>query len=81
MTGSTMIALPRTQPFPIITNTFHICSARVSNAVENMFKRLSCFCKRLSNDDVGVARGTMFHEIRPGAGFETGDFVRKKLVA
>ena len=29
----------------------------------------------LSNDDVGAARGTVFQEIRPGAGFKTGDFV------
>ena len=36
-------------------------------------------CKGLLNDDVGVARGTMFQEIRPGAGFKTGDFVEEKL--
>ena len=34
-------------------------------------------CKGLSNDDVGVARGTVFQEIRPGAGFKTGDFVKE----
>ena len=28
---------------------------------------------------VGVARGTVFEEIRPGAGFKTGDFVKEKL--
>ena len=33
----------------------------------------------LSNDDVGVARGTVFQEIRPGAGFKTGDFGKDKL--
>ena len=38
-------------------------------------------CKSLSNDDVGVARGiTVFQgDIRPGAGFKTGDFVGEKL--
>ena len=36
-------------------------------------------CKGLSNDDVGVARGTVFEEIRPGTGFKTGDFVQEKL--
>ena len=38
-----------------------------------------CFFKGLSNDDVGVARGTAFQKLRPGAGagFETGDFVKK----
>ena len=32
--------------------------------------------KRLSNDDVGAARGAVFQELRPGAGFKTGDFVK-----
>ena len=36
-------------------------------------------CKGLSNDGVGVARGTVFQEARPGAGFTTGDFVKEKL--
>ena len=30
--------------------------------------------KGLSNDDVRLARGTVFQETRPGAGFKTGDF-------
>ena len=34
-------------------------------------------CKSL--DDVWVARGTVFHQIRPGAGFKTGDFVEEKM--
>ena len=33
----------------------------------------------LSNDDVGVARGTVSQEIRWGAGLKTGDFVKEKL--
>ena len=33
----------------------------------------------LSNDDVGVSRATVLQEIRPGAGFKTGDFVEEKL--
>ena len=36
-------------------------------------------CKGLSNDDVGMAIGTVVQEIRPGAGFETGDFVKERL--
>ena len=36
-------------------------------------------CKGLSNDDAGAARGTVFQEVRPGAGFETGDFVKETL--
>ena len=34
-------------------------------------------CEGRSNDDVGVARGIVFQEIRPGAGFKTGDFVEE----
>ena len=30
-------------------------------------------------DAVGVSRDTMFQKIRPGDGFETGDFVKEKL--
>ena len=35
-------------------------------------------CKGQSNDDVGATRSTVFQEIRPGAGFKTGDFVKEK---
>ena len=36
-------------------------------------------CKGLSNDDVRVARGTVFQEVRLRAGFKTDDFAKKKL--
>ena len=36
-------------------------------------------CKGLSIDDVLVSRDTVLEEIRPGAGFETGDFVKEKF--
>ena len=32
-----------------------------------------------SNDDVGVARGTVFQALRRGAGFKTDDFVEEKI--
>ena len=35
-------------------------------------------CKEQSCDDVGVARGIVFQETRPDAGFKTGDFRLKK---
>ena len=35
--------------------------------------------KGLSNDDVGVSTDTIFQEIRPSAGFKTGDFVKEML--
>ena len=37
------------------------------------------FCKGLSNDDIAVARGTVFQEIWPAAGSKTGHFVIEKL--
>ena len=37
-----------------------------------------CLQQGLSNDSVGVERGTVFQEIRPGAGFKTGVFVLRK---
>ena len=37
-------------------------------------------CKGVSIDDVGVSRDIAYHqEIRPGAGFETSDFVEEKF--
>ena len=29
---------------------------------------------------VGMARGTVFQAIRPGAGFKTGDFAKKEML-
>ena len=47
---------------------------------ENSILKTFHACKGLSNDDVRVARVvTVFQEIRPGAGFKTGDFVIEKL--
>ena len=31
--------------------------------------------KALSSDDIGMARNTVFQEIRPGAGIKTGELV------
>ena len=36
-------------------------------------------CKGLSNGDIGVTRGAVIKDIRPGAGVNTGDFVEEKL--
>ena len=36
-------------------------------------------CEGLSNDGAGLENGAVFQELRPGAGFETGDFVKYKL--
>ena len=46
-------------------------------------KSSTCFlvCETLSIDNVGVSKDTIFREIRPGADFETGDFVKEMLGA
>ena len=36
---------------------------------EIIIKTFLCLLRSLSNDDVGSVRGTVFQEIRPGAGF------------
>ena len=39
-----------------------------------------CVCKGLPTDDVGGGKGhTVFQEIRPRAGFKTGDFAKELL--
>ena len=45
---------------------------------EKVSSKCILVCKGLSNDGVGVASGTVFQEIRPGAGFKTGYFVNEK---
>ena len=45
------------------------------------FSKYFFVCKQLSKDDVAVARGIVFQEVRPGAGFKAGDFVEEKLEA
>ena len=40
---------------------------------------LLCANKGLTIDDVRVLRDTVAQEIRPGADFETGDFVQSKV--
>ena len=48
--------------------------------MENISFNIFLFAKgNQSNDGVGVPRGMTFQELRPGAGFETGGFVKKKL--
>ena len=47
--------------------------------MKNISSHIFLFEKKgLSNDDIGGARGTLFQETRPGAGFKTGDFVKEK---
>ena len=50
-----------------------------NDTIESRVSIYYLVCKGLSINDVGVSRDTVFKEIRPGAGFKTGDFVQEKL--
>ena len=43
-------------------------AARHERCYESLYAYVFLFAKGLSNDDVGVAEGTVFPEIRHGAG-------------
>ena len=53
--------------------------ARLKDTIEKKASIYLLVCKGLAIDDVGVSGDTVFQDIRPGAGFETGDFVQAKL--
>ena len=80
MTGSTIAPIQKTQRFPF-ARTFHGCSVRRLDLILKKTPSYSriLVCKGPSNDGVvGVARGTVSQEIRSGAGFKTGIFVKKR---
>ena len=58
---------------------FHGLLDTRKNTIENKVSIYFLVCKGLTIDDVGVSRDTVVEEIRPGACFETGDFVKEKL--
>ena len=47
--------------------------------IEKNISKYFVVCEGLTIDDAGVSRDTVFQKIRPGAGFETGDFVKETL--
>ena len=49
----------------VLQRTFHGCSAR-RRILRKHYLHMFSFCEGLSNDDVGVTRGSVFQEIRPG---------------
>ena len=72
MTDST-IDLPKTSDF--LSQTFCGWSIHGRMPLKTKFILHFLACRGLSIDDVGVSRHNVFHEIRPGAGFETRNFV------
>ena len=56
-----------------------LLDTRKDDAVENKVSVYFLVCKSLTINDVGVSRDIVFQEKRPGADFETGDFVIENL--
>ena len=77
LTTDSTIAPPQNQRFSL-TNVSWLLDTR-KDAMKRISACITFVCGGLSNDDVRVVRGTVFQEIRPGAGFKTGDFVKEKL--
>ena len=63
----------------IFFNERFMAARHEEGCYENNISMCSLVCKEISEDDVGVARGTVSQETRPGAGLKTGDFVKEKL--
>ena len=78
-TDSTMIAPPKTCDF--LEREHFMVARHEEGCYEKASSNIFMYAKKgLSNDDVGVARGTVFQETRPGAaGFKTGDSLKEKL--
>ena len=76
MTGSYYDSPPRNQRFSL-TNVSWLLDTR-KDTIENEVFIYFLMRQGLSIDDVGVSRDTVFQEIRPGTGFETGDFAKEK---
>ena len=71
------IAPPQNQQFSS-TNVPWLPDTR-KDTIESKVSIYSLVRKGLSIDDVGVSGNPAFKEIRPGAGVETGDFVKEKF--
>ena len=79
-TDSTIAPLPQIQRFSLTRVPWVLDTRKV--ALKDSFICFLVWNKGISNDSVGVARGTTVvkdQEIRPGAGFKTADLVKEKL--
>ena len=79
-TDSTIVAPPNPPPPPprepaIPFNERFMAARHEEGCYENNFCKYVLVCKGLSNDDIEVARGTVFQKIRPGAGGIRGNLV------
>ena len=74
--GGSTIDTPKNQRV-FLTNVSWLLDTR-----KDAMKSISSYVlvrEGLLADDVGVAKGTVFQEIRPRAGFKSGDFVEQFL--
>ena len=78
MKTDSTIAPPKTSDF-LLTDVSWLLGTRTPDPIENRVFLWFLVCKSLSIDGVGVSRDTVFQEVRPEAGFETGDFGKKKV--
>ena len=79
---------PKNQPFSSMSISWLLDLRKDATAKKGVFtyiyiqvhKYMFLFAKGLSNDGVRVAKGApCFWSIRPGAGFNTSDFVKEKF--
>ena len=71
------IVSPQNQPFSVTVVSWLLGTRKDAMTKHMLIHFFVFFCKGLWNGDVAVARGTFFQEIRPGAGFKTGDSLKK----
>ena len=76
--GRTDSTIAPTQNSDFLSRTFHGSQHEEECHEKKIYLRFFLVCSRLSNDYIGMARGTVLREINPGAGFKPGDFVKKK---
>ena len=76
-TGST-IAPPKKKPVIFFDERFMAARHEEGCHGKTIFTYFPV-CKGLSNDDIGVARGTVILETRTEAGVKTSEFVNEEL--
>ena len=77
-TSESFYGSPPTKPSISLTDVSWLLDMS-KDGMKNVSRYIFGSWKGLSNDDVGVARGTVFKEIWPWAGYNTSDFVQEKL--
>ena len=78
LTDSTIAPPPQKQRLSLANDSWLLDIRRVAIKISRVSLMDFLVCNGLSNIDVGVAiRCTAFQDVRPGAGFKAGDFVKK----